>query len=66
ALGTAICGAVGAGLFGDMTAASEEMVRVTRKIEPNPLWAATYDTLFARYVETYLRLKDLMHEAAAP
>lgn len=57
---------MGAGLFGDMTAASEEMVRVTRKIEPNPLWAATYDTLFARYVETYLRLKDLMHEAAAP
>lgn len=66
ALGTAICGAVGAGLFGDMTAASEEMVRVTGEIEPNPLWAETYDTLFARYVETYLRLKDLMHEAAAP
>ncbi len=64
ALGTAICGAVGAGLFDSLTEASEQMVRVTREIEPNELWASTYDTLFERYVATYQRMKDLMHEAA--
>ncbi len=64
ALGTAVCGAVGAGLFDSMAEASEQMVRVTREIEPNELWAPTYDALFERYVATYSRLKDLMHEAA--
>ncbi len=65
ALGTAICGAVGAGLFEDLPAASEQMVHVTREITPNAQVAPTYDALFERYVATYRRLKDLMHEVAA-
>ncbi len=64
ALGTAVCAAVGAGLFDDLATASEEMVRITREIEPNDLWADTYDELFARYVQTYPRMKDLMHACA--
>ncbi len=64
ALGTAICAAVGAGLFDDLPAASDAMVKVTREIEPNDLWADTYDELFERYVATYPRLKDLMHASA--
>lgn len=64
ALGTAICAAVGAGEFSTLAEASEEMVRVSREVTPNPLWRETYDELFARYVATYPRLRDLMHEAA--
>ncbi len=64
ALGTAVCAAVGAGLFDSLPEASGQMVRVAREIEPNELWADTYDRLFERYVATYPRLKDLMHEAA--
>jgi sugar (pentulose or hexulose) kinase len=63
ALGTAVCAAYGAGLFDSLEEASEQMVRVTREIEPNDLWAATYDELFERYVATYPQLRDLMHEA---
>ncbi|MFP4250621.1 MAG: FGGY-family carbohydrate kinase, partial [Armatimonadota bacterium] len=64
ALGTAVCAAYGAGLFDSLEEASDQMVRVTREIEPNDLWADTYDELFERYVATYPRLKDLMHAAA--
>ena len=64
ALGTGICAAVGAGLFEDLASASEAMVRITREIEPNQLWADTYDDLFERYVATYPRLKDLLHASA--
>ncbi|MGC9319525.1 MAG: FGGY-family carbohydrate kinase, partial [Armatimonadota bacterium] len=53
ALGTGVCAGVGAGLFDDLSQASEQMVTVTREIEPNDLWAETYDALFERYVETY-------------
>ncbi len=64
ALGTAVCAAYGAGLFDSLEEASDAMVRVTREIEPNDLWADTYDQLFERYVATYPQLRDLMHEAA--
>ena len=64
ALGTAVCAAYGAGLFDSLEEASDRMVRVTREIEPNDLWADTYDGLFDRYVATYARLRDLMHAAA--
>jgi len=64
ALGTAVCAAYGAGLFGSLEEAAEKMVRVSREIEPNKLWADTYDELFGRYVATYTQLKDLMHDAA--
>ncbi|MGD9495880.1 MAG: ribulokinase [Armatimonadota bacterium] len=64
ALGTAVCAAVGAGLFDSLVEASEQMVTVTREIEPNDLWASTYDALFKRYLATYPRLRELMHEAA--
>ena len=65
ALGTAICGAVAAGLFVDPVEASEQMVQVTREIEPNPDNAEVYDRMFRRYVATYPQLRDLMHEVAA-
>ena len=65
ALGTAICGAVAAGLFSDPIQASEQMVQVTREIQPNPNNAEVYDRMFRRYVATYPQLRELMHEVAA-
>jgi FGGY-family pentulose kinase len=65
ALGTAICAAVGAGLFADPVEAAEQMVEITREVEPNPDNAEVYDGMFRRYVATYPQLKELMHEVAA-
>jgi len=64
ALGTAVCAAAGAGLYADVVEASDQMVAVTRQIDPNPNNAEVYDTLFDRYVRTYPCLVDLMHESA--
>ncbi len=64
-LGTAICAAVGAGLFADPVEAAGEMVTVTREIEPNLDNAEVYDKLFRRYVATYPQLRELMHQVAA-
>ncbi|MCD6351614.1 MAG: hypothetical protein J7M26_05800 [Armatimonadetes bacterium] len=64
ALGTALCAAVGAGLFEDMAGAAERMVKVTRTIEPDPDKAEVYDFYFDKYLRTYPALKDIMHEIA--
>ncbi|MCD6361856.1 MAG: hypothetical protein J7M38_13450 [Armatimonadetes bacterium] len=64
ALGTAICAAVGAGLFDDPVQAAEQMVQVTREIEPDEANAEIYDRMYDRYVATYPALRDLMHEVA--
>ena len=63
-LGTAICAAVGAGLFGSIPEASEQMVRVTDQIDPNLDNRETYDFYFDKYVRTYRQMKGLMHEVA--
>ncbi len=65
ALGTAVCAAAGAGLYANVVEASEQMVKVTRQIEPDDTKADIYDTIFDRYVRTYPALVDLMHESAA-
>jgi len=63
-LGTAICAAVGAGLFDTAAEAVEQMVTIKREILPDPARRETYDWLFDKYVRTYPQLKDLMHEVA--
>ena len=64
ALGTAICAAVGAGLFSSPAEASGEMAKVSEEILPNPANKEVYDWHFERYVEAYPLLKDMMHEVA--
>jgi len=64
ALGTAVCAAVGAGLFADLREAAEAMTRVTRTIEPDGTSAAAHDFGYDKYLRTYAALKDLMHEVA--
>jgi len=64
ALGTAICAAVGAGLFPTPVEAADQMVTISHEILPNADNRETYDWLFDKYVRTYPQLKDLMHEMA--
>lgn len=63
-LGTAICAAVGAGLFPDLPSAAQQMVSVVRQIDPNPDNRQVYDELYRYYIATYPALRDLMHEVA--
>jgi ribulokinase len=64
ALGSAILGAVGAQIYPDVQTAAENMVHVERSIEPNPERHEEYSFYVDRYVETYPRMKDLMHEVS--
>ncbi|HQK92997.1 MAG TPA: FGGY-family carbohydrate kinase [Armatimonadota bacterium] len=64
ALGSAILGAVAAGLFPSIPEAAAQMVRTTDRVEPNAANRAEYDFYFDKYVRTYPALKDLMHEVA--
>ncbi len=63
-LGTAICAAVGAGLYPDLKTAAEAMVSIEREIEPNPAHHSVYSDLYRHYIATYPALRDLMHEVA--
>jgi FGGY-family pentulose kinase len=63
-LGTAMCAAVGAGVFGSLPQASETMVHITDQIDPDPDQREVYDFYFDKYVRTYGCMKDLMHEVA--
>jgi xylulokinase len=58
-LGAAMLAAVGAGVYGDVTAAGEAMVQLLDPLAPDPETAATYDRLYERYVALYPRIKDL-------
>ncbi len=54
--------AVGAGIYPDVHTAAENMVHVERQIEPDRGRHEEYRFYVARYVETYPKMKDLMHE----
>ncbi|WP_045224045.1 FGGY-family carbohydrate kinase [Methyloterricola oryzae] len=57
ALGCAILAAVGAGRYSGIEEAAGAMVKVARRIEPNPAAHATYAPLFAAYQRAYPALK---------
>jgi ribulose kinase len=56
-MGDAICAALGAGLYPDLTTASEAMVQVAEVLDPQPAHRAVYDELFAVYAGAYTALK---------
>jgi FGGY-family pentulose kinase len=64
ALGTAICGAVAAGVYDSPEAACARMVRVTEVIEPDPSRRDTYDFYYDKYLRTYRQLAEITHEMA--
>jgi xylulokinase len=56
-MGDAICAAIGAGLYPDLTTASEAMVQVAEILEPEPAHRAVHDELFGVYQAAYTALK---------
>ncbi|KPJ64354.1 hypothetical protein AMK68_01815 [candidate division KD3-62 bacterium DG_56] len=60
-LGSAICAAVGAGLYANPDEAAQNMVQVTSRIEPDAANREVYDFYFGKYLETYRPMAPLMH-----
>jgi ribulose kinase len=61
-LGSAILGAVAAGLYPDVQTAADQMVHVKGRIEPNPELHRAYQFYVEQYITTYPRLQDLMQQ----
>lgn len=60
-LGAALIAGVGAGLYGDLAQACQEVVRYGPVTEPNPLRREGYDALFQRFTQLYPRLREDFH-----
>jgi FGGY-family pentulose kinase len=60
-LGSAILGAVGAGVYPDVPTAVQHMVHTERTLEPDPDRHEEYKFFVERYIETYQRMKEPMH-----
>jgi xylulokinase len=63
--GSAIAAATGIGTFPDLATGARAMVRIEARIEPDPERRATYDDLYATYVELYPMLRPIFHRLAA-
>ena len=61
-LGTAIAASVGAGIYPNLVEASENMVRVSKVIEPNRENHDKYRFYFDKYLRSYEKMKDVLHE----
>jgi FGGY-family pentulose kinase len=61
-LGDAVLAAYGTGAFNTIEAASDNMVHMSDTIEPNTENREAYEFYYDKYIKTYQRLKDLMHE----
>jgi ribulose kinase len=61
-LGSAMLAAVGAGIYPDIPAASDNMVHTEKTIYPNHEVHEAYNFYVDRYIETYPRMRELMHE----
>jgi len=64
-VGSAIVAGVGAGIFPDLASGARAIVRIEDRIEPDPAHRATYDALYARYVELYPALRPAFHALTA-
>lgn len=62
ALGSAILGAVAAGLFSDVPSAAGQMVHVRERIEPDPAQHEAYTFYVDQYINTYPPLQALIQE----
>lgn len=64
ALGAAMFALVGVGAFGSLTEASDHMVRIVARFEPNPAAQSRYKALYELYRETYFTLLPVFERAA--
>jgi ribulokinase len=63
-LGSAIIGAVAGGVYPDLVTASDNMVTIVDRIEPDPQAYQQYKYYADKYAELYPMLKDWMHDIA--
>lgn len=61
-LGSAMLAAVGAGIHPDIPTAARKMVHTSETIEPDAERHEEYRFYMERYMETYPRMKELMHK----
>ena len=61
ALGSAMLGAIGAGIYPDIPTAGQQMVHTERVLEPNQERHEEYQFWVERYIEAYPAMKDLQH-----
>jgi xylulokinase len=59
AFGAALLAGVRAGVFADAGEAVTRCVRVTDRIEPDPVWASAYETGYGRFRDLYPVLRPL-------
>jgi sugar (pentulose or hexulose) kinase len=67
-VGSGILAALGVGAYPNLEAAVESMVRINRRLEPDPERAALYDRLFEGYRALYPALREtswLLHDLSA-
>ena len=62
ALGSAILGAVAAGLFPNVRSAAAQMVHARARIEPDPVMHEAYEFFVDQYIRTYPPLQTLIQE----
>lgn len=62
AVGAAIWAGLGAKVYPNYRQAVQKMVRLSRIVRPDKKKADVYDFYYEKYLDTYRRLKDLMHE----
>jgi FGGY-family pentulose kinase len=62
-LGSAMLGAIAAGIYPDIPTAGREMVQTERVLEPNEARHEEYKFWVDRYIETYPATKDVQHKA---
>jgi xylulokinase len=65
AFGAALMAGVGAGVFGDLTDASDQFVKVIGATEPNPRHVAAYQESYALFQSLYPDLKAAFARAQA-
>ena len=64
ALGAAFLALVGVGAYASLSEASDHIVQIRERIDPDPLTQSAYDDAYARYRETYFALLPIFEETA--
>ena len=63
-LGAAFLALVGVGAYASLSEASDHIVQIRERIDPDPLTQSAYDDAYARYRETYFALLPIFEETA--
>ena len=58
--GDCLVAGVATGVFPDLTASIQNMIKIKEQIDPVPEWEKVYDQLYPYYVEMYAKLDDTL------